>query len=167
MEQYNQQIQPEATQASVPEEIHPVAAAFGGDIGQALEQGGDKVASRIENLSMHLARMNYYRQRLKRDRCALTLNDMLSPFVESTSLCRSRSLTSWNFWYETQAEYSPETSSLIECGERITLVTRKHLTFTSSVYEQKSRLTPRTQFIFIQFSAWDTSSTSSLITSGS
>ena len=62
MEQYNQQIQPEATQASVPEEIHPVAAAFGGDIGAALEQGGDKVASRIENLSMHLARMNYYRQ---------------------------------------------------------------------------------------------------------
>lgn len=62
MEQYNQQIQPDATQATVPEEIHPVAAAFGGDIGQALQHGGEEVASRIENLSMHLARMNYYRQ---------------------------------------------------------------------------------------------------------
>lgn len=62
MEQYNQQIHPDATQATVPEEIHPVAAAFGGDIGQALEQGGQQVASRIENLSTHLARMNYYKQ---------------------------------------------------------------------------------------------------------
>ena len=62
MEQYQEHIDPIATQATVPEEIHPVAAAFGGDIGQALEQSGEKVASRIENLTMHLSRMNYYRQ---------------------------------------------------------------------------------------------------------
>ena len=62
MEQYEEHIDPIATQATVPEEIHPVAAAFGGDIGQALEQSGEKVASRIENLTMHLSRMNYYRQ---------------------------------------------------------------------------------------------------------
>ena len=62
MEQYEEHITPEATQATVPEEIHPVAAAFGGDIGQALEAGGKEVASRIENLSLHLSRMQYYQQ---------------------------------------------------------------------------------------------------------
>lgn len=61
MEQYQEHITPDATQATTPEELHPVAAAFGGDIGSALEKGGDEVANRIQSLSLHLARMNYYR----------------------------------------------------------------------------------------------------------
>lgn len=62
MEQYQQHITPDAIQATTPEELHPVAAAFGGDIGQALEKGGDKVQSQMDVLATHLARMNYYRQ---------------------------------------------------------------------------------------------------------
>lgn len=62
MEQYQQHIEPDAIQATTPEELHPVAAAFGGDIGAALEKGGDQVKSQIDILSTHLARMNYYRQ---------------------------------------------------------------------------------------------------------
>lgn len=61
MQQYEQQVSPEATQATTPEELHPVAAAFGGDIGAALEKGGNEVASRVQTLSLHMARMNYYR----------------------------------------------------------------------------------------------------------
>lgn len=66
MEQYNTQVSPDATQATTPEELHPIAAAFGGDIGAALEKGGDEVASRIQNLSLHMARMNYYRGEAQR-----------------------------------------------------------------------------------------------------
>jgi len=61
MEQYQQQVEPEATQATTPEELHPVAAAFGGDIGAALEKSGSEVADRIQTLSLHMARMNFYR----------------------------------------------------------------------------------------------------------
>ena len=61
MEQYNPQVSPEATQATAPEELHPVAAAFGGDIGAALQASGKEVADRIQTLSFHMARMNYYR----------------------------------------------------------------------------------------------------------
>ena len=56
-----QTVMPEATQATAPEELHPLAAAFGGDIGAALQASGDKVADRIQTLSFHMARMNYYR----------------------------------------------------------------------------------------------------------
>lgn len=66
MEQYQQQVTPEATQATAPEELHPVAAAFGGDIGAALEKGGSEVADRIQTLSLHMARMNYYRGEAQR-----------------------------------------------------------------------------------------------------
>lgn len=66
MEQYNTQVSPDATQATTPEELHPVAAAFGGDIGAALEKGGDEIASRIQSLSLHMARMNYYRGEAQR-----------------------------------------------------------------------------------------------------
>lgn len=59
---YEQQIEPEGIQATAPEELHPVAAAFGGDIGAALEKSGDQVANRIEQLSRHMSQMNYYRQ---------------------------------------------------------------------------------------------------------
>lgn len=59
--QYQQQIEPEATQATTPEELHPVAAAFGGDIGAALEKSGEQISGRIEQLSQHMALMNYYR----------------------------------------------------------------------------------------------------------
>ena len=61
MEQYQQQVSPDATQATAPEELHPVAAAFGGDIGAALEKGGTEIADRIQALSTHMARMNFYR----------------------------------------------------------------------------------------------------------
>jgi hypothetical protein len=60
------QVSPNRTQATTPEELHPVAAAFGGDIGAALEKGGDEVANRIQTLSMHMARMNYYRGEAQR-----------------------------------------------------------------------------------------------------
>lgn len=66
MEQYQQQVSPDATQATTPEELHPVAAAFGGDIGAALEKGGSEISSRIEQLTSHLARMNYYRGEAQR-----------------------------------------------------------------------------------------------------
>lgn len=66
MQKYNEQIEPDAIHAVVPEELHPVAAAFGGDIGAALEKGGNQVASRLESLSSHLARMNYYRDATQR-----------------------------------------------------------------------------------------------------
>lgn len=61
MEQYQEHIEPDAPQAQVPEELHPLAAAFGGDIGAALEKGADQVQSRVEELSNYMARMNYYR----------------------------------------------------------------------------------------------------------
>jgi hypothetical protein len=66
MDQYQQQITPEATQATTPEELHPVAAAFGGDIGAALEKSGSEVADRVQTLSLHMARMNYYRGEAQR-----------------------------------------------------------------------------------------------------
>lgn len=66
MEQYQQQVTPEATQATAPEELHPVAAAFGGDIGAALEKSGTEVADRVQSLSLHMARMNYYRGEAQR-----------------------------------------------------------------------------------------------------
>ena len=61
-----QTVMPDRTQATTPEELHPVAAAFGGDIGAALQQGGEQIASRIETLSLHMARMNYYRGEAQR-----------------------------------------------------------------------------------------------------
>lgn len=61
MEQYQQHIEPDAPQAQVPEELHPVAAAFGGDIGAALEKSGEQVSNRIEQLAQHMSMMNYYR----------------------------------------------------------------------------------------------------------
>lgn len=66
IQEYENKIAPEAINASPPEELHPVAAAFGGDIGQALQHGGETVASRLESLSSHLARMNFYRQEAQR-----------------------------------------------------------------------------------------------------
>jgi len=66
MEQYNQQVTPDATQATAPEELHPVAAAFGGDIGAALQKSGSEIADRIQTLSFHMARMNYYRGEAQR-----------------------------------------------------------------------------------------------------
>lgn len=66
MQQYEQQVSPDSTQATTPEELHPVAAAFGGDIGAALEKGGSEVESRIQSLSLHMARMNYYRGEAQR-----------------------------------------------------------------------------------------------------
>lgn len=59
--QYEQQVTPDATQATTPEELHPLAAAFGGDIGKALEASSEQVSNRIEQLSQHMALMNYYR----------------------------------------------------------------------------------------------------------
>lgn len=66
MQQYNQQIEPIATQATVPEEIHPVAAAFGGDIGKAMEQGGSAIEERFNTLTYHYARMQYYQHESQR-----------------------------------------------------------------------------------------------------
>jgi len=66
VQDYEEKISPDATQAAPPEELHPVAAAFGGNIGEALQQGGQQIASRIESLSLHLARMNYYRGEAQR-----------------------------------------------------------------------------------------------------
>ena len=66
MQEYNQQVSPDATQATTPEELHPVAAAFGGDIGAALQKSGEEVASRVQQLSLHMARMNYYRGEAQR-----------------------------------------------------------------------------------------------------
>ncbi len=60
--QYEQQVTPDATQATAPEELHPVAAAFGGDIGAALEKGGDEIQNRIDMLTGHMARMLYFQQ---------------------------------------------------------------------------------------------------------
>lgn len=78
MKEYNQQIEPEAIRASAPEEIHPIAAAFGGDIGQALESGGQQVASRLETLNNHLIRMNYYRDEARRA-------DIVNKYLEEQS----------------------------------------------------------------------------------
>lgn len=61
MEKYQESIAFDATHATVPEELHPVAAAFGGDIGKALQATGEQVASRMERLAQHAAMMNYYR----------------------------------------------------------------------------------------------------------
>ena len=61
-----QTIEPDKTQATTPEELHPVAAAFGGDIGAALQKSGSEVADRIQTLSFHMARMNYYRGEAQR-----------------------------------------------------------------------------------------------------
>lgn len=79
MEQYQQHIEPDAPQAQVPEELHPVAAAFGGDIGAALEKSGEQVSSRIEQLSLHMSRMNYYRgQQATADKVLQMKNDQNS-----------------------------------------------------------------------------------------
>ena len=56
-----QTITPDRTEATTPEELHPVAAAFGGEIGEALQKSGEQVASRIEQLSQHMYMMNYWR----------------------------------------------------------------------------------------------------------
>lgn len=66
MQQYQEQISPEATHATAPEELHPLASAFGGDIGKALQAGGDEIANRVQSLSLHMARMNYYRNEAQR-----------------------------------------------------------------------------------------------------
>lgn len=66
MREYEQQIAPDRAELQAPEELHPISAAFGGDIGEALEKGGGQVASRLEALSSHLARMNYYRDAAQR-----------------------------------------------------------------------------------------------------
>ena len=57
-----QRIQPDAPVAEVPSEIHPLAAAFGGDIGRALEVGAEQVGSRVLQLTEHLQKMNELRE---------------------------------------------------------------------------------------------------------
>lgn len=79
MEKYNESIAPEATYATAPEELHPVAAAFGGDIGKALQATGEQVASRMEQLGQYAARMNYYRgQQAVADKVLQMKNDQNS-----------------------------------------------------------------------------------------
>lgn len=81
MEQYQQHIEPDAPQAQVPEELHPIAAAFGGDIGAALQKTGSEVSSRVEQLVQHMSMMNYYRgQQAVADK-VLQMNNDQSPVL--------------------------------------------------------------------------------------
>lgn len=77
--QYEEHINPDTVQATAPEELHPLAAAFGGDIGAALEKTGEQISNRIGQLAQHVATMNYYRgQQAVADKVLQLKNEQIS-----------------------------------------------------------------------------------------